>query len=122
VINALLLSFYRALVLLSVVFLLLCVSTILWFCSLDTTALLLTLVFVGADIDTLCVVPKYVSRDDFFSDFYDTLKALPEVTEITPVPDSYVPVMKMASLFNVNFTLTLFRYSILFILIWSWHN
>ena len=52
-------------------------------------------VFEGADIDTLCVVPKYVQREDFFTDFYEKLVSLPEVTELTAVPDSYVPVMKM---------------------------
>jgi poly(A) polymerase len=49
----------------------------------------------GADIDTLCVVPKYVQREDFFSTFYESLKNTKEVTELTAVPDAYVPVIKM---------------------------
>lgn len=40
----------------------------------------------GADIDTLVVVPKHVTREDFFADMYEALVARPEVTEITSVP------------------------------------
>ncbi|KAI9499707.1 Poly(A) polymerase central domain-containing protein [Zychaea mexicana] len=49
----------------------------------------------GADIDTLCVVPKHVERDHFFTVMYDMLKERPEVTELTSVPDAYVPVINM---------------------------
>ncbi|KAJ3286808.1 polynucleotide adenylyltransferase [Borealophlyctis nickersoniae] len=48
----------------------------------------------GSDIDTLCVAPKHVKREHFFKDMYELLKARPEVTEITAVSDSYVPVIK----------------------------
>lgn len=48
----------------------------------------------GADIDTLCVAPKHVTRDDFFEDMVEALKARPEVTELTGVQDAYVPVIK----------------------------
>lgn len=50
---------------------------------------------IGADIDTLCVFPKHVEREHFFTIMYDMLKARPEVTEIAAVPDAYVPVIKM---------------------------
>ncbi|KAI9481721.1 MAG: Poly(A) polymerase central domain-containing protein [Benjaminiella poitrasii] len=49
----------------------------------------------GADIDTLCVFPKHVERDQFFTIMYEMLKKRPEVTEIAAVPDAYVPVIKM---------------------------
>ncbi|KAL7751913.1 polynucleotide adenylyltransferase [Sorochytrium milnesiophthora] len=49
----------------------------------------------GADIDTLCVAPRYVTRDDFFTVMLDMLKARPEVTELAAVPDAFVPVIKM---------------------------
>lgn len=38
---------------------------------------------IASDIDTLCVAPKHVKREDFFNDMYEMLKARPEVTEIT---------------------------------------
>ncbi|KAI0219395.1 polynucleotide adenylyltransferase [Massospora cicadina] len=49
----------------------------------------------GADIDTLCVVPKQVKKEDFFTVFQRTLRDRPEVEEITPVQEAYVPVMKL---------------------------
>ncbi|KAI8987130.1 Poly(A) polymerase central domain-containing protein [Pilobolus umbonatus] len=49
----------------------------------------------GADIDTLCVFPKHVEREHFFTIMYDMLRKRPEVTELTAVNDAYVPVIKM---------------------------
>mgnify|MGYP001094720860 CR=1 FL=1 len=49
----------------------------------------------GSDIDTLCVAPKHVKREDFLEHMYDVLKARSEVTEITAVPEAYVPIIKM---------------------------
>ncbi|KAK9066219.1 hypothetical protein SSX86_013540 [Deinandra increscens subsp. villosa] len=49
----------------------------------------------GADIDTLCVGPSYVNRDeDFFFGLHEILTGIEEVTELQPVPDAHVPVMK----------------------------
>ncbi|KAG6644030.1 nuclear poly(A) polymerase 4-like [Carya illinoinensis] len=49
----------------------------------------------GADIDTLCVGPSYVNRDeDFFVVLHNILAGMEEVTELQPVPDAHVPVMK----------------------------
>ena len=49
----------------------------------------------GADIDTLCVGPCYVTREeDFFGVLHDMFAEMTEVTELHPVPDAHVPVMK----------------------------
>ncbi|MQM02839.1 hypothetical protein Taro_035619 [Colocasia esculenta] len=49
----------------------------------------------GADIDTLCIGPSYVNREeDFFIILHDILADMEEVTELQPVPDAHVPVMK----------------------------
>lgn len=49
----------------------------------------------GSDIDTLCVGPSYVNREeDFFMVLHDTLAQMEEVSELQPVPDAHVPVMK----------------------------
>ncbi|XP_043720218.1 nuclear poly(A) polymerase 4-like isoform X2 [Telopea speciosissima] len=48
-----------------------------------------------ADIDTLCVGPSYVNREeDFFIILHDILADMEVVTELQPVPDAHVPVMK----------------------------
>lgn len=49
----------------------------------------------GADMDTLCIGPSYVNREeDFFIILHDILAEMEEVTELQPVSDAHVPVMK----------------------------
>ncbi|KAM1011630.1 hypothetical protein ACFX2C_046950 [Malus domestica] len=49
----------------------------------------------GADIDTLCVDPKYATRqEDFFDELHMILSEMPQVTELNPVPGAHIPVMK----------------------------
>ncbi|KAL4401506.1 polynucleotide adenylyltransferase [Malassezia pachydermatis] len=48
----------------------------------------------GSDIDTLCVAPKHVHREDFFTIFESLLKERDDVTEVAPVPEAYVPLIK----------------------------
>jgi len=48
----------------------------------------------GADIDTLCVAPRHILREDYFSTFVDTLRVQDEVTDLRPVPEAFVPVIK----------------------------
>ncbi|XP_028174495.1 poly(A) polymerase type 3-like isoform X4 [Ostrinia furnacalis] len=49
----------------------------------------------GADIDALCVVPRYIDRTDFFKSFLELLKEQPEVKELRAIEEAFVPVMKM---------------------------
>ncbi|KAK6205461.1 Poly(A) polymerase central domain-containing protein [Scheffersomyces amazonensis] len=49
----------------------------------------------GSDIDTLVVVPKHVTRNDFFEVFVELLKGRPELEEMAPVPDAFVPIIKI---------------------------
>lgn len=49
----------------------------------------------GSDIDTLVVVPKHVTRDDFFTVMDSILRERPELEEIAPVPDAFVPILKL---------------------------
>ncbi|WFD29702.1 polynucleotide adenylyltransferase [Malassezia sp. CBS 17886] len=48
----------------------------------------------GSDIDTLCVAPKHVQREDFFSIFEALLKEREEASDVAGVPEAYVPVIK----------------------------
>jgi len=82
----------------------------------------------GTDIDTLCVVPKHVSREDFFDVFEGMLKEMDGVTEVSVcqnivrrvsggtelachtqgVPDAYVPVIK-AEIMGIPLDFTMAR-------------
>ena len=55
---------------------------------------MLTSSIPGSDIDTLVVVPKHVTRDDFFNILESMLRQRPEVSELAPVPDAFVPIIK----------------------------
>ncbi|KAJ7132442.1 Poly(A) polymerase central domain-containing protein [Mycena epipterygia] len=48
----------------------------------------------GSDIDTCCVVPKHVSREDFFKVFEPMVRAAQGATEVSGVPDAFVPIIK----------------------------
>jgi poly(A) polymerase len=49
----------------------------------------------GADLDTLCIGPSYVNREeDFFYTLHGILACIDEVTELQPIPEAHVPVMK----------------------------
>ncbi|EJU06388.1 polymerase [Dacryopinax primogenitus] len=48
----------------------------------------------GSDIDTICVVPKHVSREHFFTVFEPMLLNMEGVTEVSGVPEAFVPVIK----------------------------
>lgn len=49
----------------------------------------------GADIDALCVAPRHVYRNDYFTSFFELLKQQPEVSDLRAVEEAYVPVIKM---------------------------
>mmetsp|Transcript_6672 Transcript_6672/g.11816 ORF Transcript_6672/g.11816 Transcript_6672/m.11816 type:complete len:548 (+) Transcript_6672:1351-2994(+) len=49
----------------------------------------------GTDIDILCVAPKYISREEFERDLYETLRKQPSVSKITGVFKTKVPLIKM---------------------------
>jgi poly(A) polymerase len=50
---------------------------------------------LGSDIDTLCIGPKSVRREDFLEEMYAMLKNQSEVSEITVVPEAFVPIIKL---------------------------
>ncbi|KAJ9118933.1 hypothetical protein QFC24_005898 [Naganishia onofrii] len=48
----------------------------------------------ASDIDTLLVCPKRVTQEDFFDTFANMLREWKECTELTPVTEAYVPIIK----------------------------
>lgn len=55
----------------------------------------LGLVGPGSDIDALCVAPCHISRESFFQLLVPKLQDHPDISELSPVPDAYVPIIKM---------------------------
>ncbi|KNC50785.1 Poly(A) polymerase gamma [Thecamonas trahens ATCC 50062] len=49
----------------------------------------------SSDIDTLCVLPRDATVDDFFKTFKARLEARPEVTELVAVREAVVPIIKI---------------------------
>ncbi|KAJ3288902.1 polynucleotide adenylyltransferase [Rhizoclosmatium sp. JEL0117] len=48
-----------------------------------------------SDIDVVCVGPKFVTREDFFTGFVDVLNREPEVSVVVAVVDAFVPVVNL---------------------------
>eukprot|EP01029_Cantina_marsupialis_P000882 TRINITY_DN1067_c0_g1_i2.p1 TRINITY_DN1067_c0_g1~~TRINITY_DN1067_c0_g1_i2.p1 ORF type:complete len:332 (-),score=81.15 TRINITY_DN1067_c0_g1_i2:7-1002(-) len=46
-----------------------------------------------SDIDVICVVPKYVTREQFFDSFARTLEQDPRVTNFSSIAGAFVPIM-----------------------------
>eukprot|EP00930_Biecheleria_cincta_P083644 TRINITY_DN73178_c0_g1_i1.p1 TRINITY_DN73178_c0_g1~~TRINITY_DN73178_c0_g1_i1.p1 ORF type:complete len:640 (+),score=86.99 TRINITY_DN73178_c0_g1_i1:29-1948(+) len=55
----------------------------------------LGLISPGSDIDALCVAPKHITRDAFFQVLVPKLEEHPDVSDLTPVPDAYTPIIKL---------------------------
>ncbi|KAJ1613284.1 pap1p poly A polymerase [Cryptosporidium canis] len=55
----------------------------------------LGVVAAGSDIDTLCIAPRHITRESFFSFFLAKLQQDINVTKVQPVPDAYTPIIKM---------------------------
>jgi len=55
----------------------------------------LGVVHPGSDIDTLCIAPPNVKREDFFSAFAEILEKHDDVTECVPIADAYTPIIKL---------------------------
>ncbi|KAI0776173.1 polymerase [Trametes elegans] len=47
----------------------------------------------GTDIDTLCVVPRHVTREDFFNVLEGMLREMEGATAVSGVPEAYVPII-----------------------------
>ena len=47
------------------------------------------------DIDAICIAPRHVVREDFFSSLPEVLRAHPGVTEILPIAEAKVPIIEL---------------------------
>jgi poly(A) polymerase len=55
----------------------------------------LGVVHPGSDIDTLCIAPPHIAREEFFSSFAEKLDSHEHVSECVPIPDAYTPIIKL---------------------------
>lgn len=55
----------------------------------------LGVVAAGSDIDTLCIAPRHISRESFFTFFLAKLQQDINVSKVQPVPDAYTPIIKI---------------------------
>lgn len=55
---------------------------------------LINFFFIDADIDTLCVIPNLVTREEFFDEMSNFLLSNHRVHDLNVVKDSFVPVIK----------------------------
>ncbi len=51
--------------------------------------------FLGGDIDTLCVGPKHVTREDFFQSFIEVLQAHPDVRDLCVRRNNVIVVVEL---------------------------
>lgn len=49
----------------------------------------------GADIDAIIIVPRHITRTDYFATFYNKLKENPSINNVRAVEEAFVPVIKM---------------------------
>ncbi|XP_015364234.1 PREDICTED: poly(A) polymerase type 3 [Diuraphis noxia] len=49
----------------------------------------------GADIDAIVIVPRHITRADYFATFYNKLKENPSINNVRAVEEAFVPVIKM---------------------------
>ena len=62
----------------------------------------------GADIDLVCIAPKWITRQEFNVNLVELLQADESVSQIRPVPHARVPVLKF-TLGRVDFDLQFAR-------------
>jgi poly(A) polymerase len=51
--------------------------------------------FPQTDLDLICVLPSYITSDEFFESFKKYLRALEDVSYVLDVIDAKVPILKV---------------------------
>jgi poly(A) polymerase len=51
--------------------------------------------FPHTDMDLICLLPNYITKDDFFNDFMKELSKEADVEDVIDVIDSRVPIIKL---------------------------
>lgn len=48
----------------------------------------------NSDLDAVLIVPRFISREEFFSDFLELIRRSKGITDIFPIESTFVPVIK----------------------------
>jgi hypothetical protein len=64
---------------------------------------------IDSDVDAVCLVPRRVTRDTFFTILLEKLKSHPQVSRVLPISNAHVPVIRCVIDNNVSIDLLMAR-------------
>jgi poly(A) polymerase len=51
--------------------------------------------FAGTDIDTICVFPTFISKEDFLDDFRQFIAKQTNITDVLKIQEAQTPIIKL---------------------------
>ena len=51
--------------------------------------------FAGTDIDTICVFPTFITKEDFLNDFKNFISTKDNITEVLRIHEAQTPIIKL---------------------------
>jgi len=51
--------------------------------------------FAGTDIDTICVFPTFITKEEFLDDFRAFISGYPEISDILKIQEAQTPIIKL---------------------------
>ena len=51
--------------------------------------------FAGTDIDTICVFPTFITKEEFLDDFKSYISIQPEISDVLKIQEAQTPIIKL---------------------------